>query len=151
MLSLTSQYVLRAMVYLVRNTEAWPVTGRHIAEGTGIPRKYLSSILSDLVRRGVLDSSPGRTGGFRLRQPAGEVSLMDLIGPFEHFDRDCSPFGSPDGGDDTPCGAHAKWNRMMEAQRSFLNSTSVSDVATCSTKRKRSATKKKRGERRRIR
>ena len=64
MLSVTGEYALRAMVYLARNSESWPISGPRIAEAAGVPRKYLSSILADLVRSGLLEGTRGKSGGF---------------------------------------------------------------------------------------
>ena len=66
MLSLTNEYALRSAVYLAQHEAAQPIPGHRIAEALGIPSKYLSVILRDLVRVGVLQASPGKSGGFRL-------------------------------------------------------------------------------------
>lgn len=63
MLSLTSEYVLRAAIHLAHYGGQGPISGRRIAELEGIPRKYLSKVLGDLVRSGVLVSCPGKAGG----------------------------------------------------------------------------------------
>jgi len=54
MLSLTSEYALRALIYLTQHESDWPIPGHRIAEQTKIPSKYLSKILCDLVRINVL-------------------------------------------------------------------------------------------------
>jgi len=129
MLTLTSKYALRAMIYLARHRADWPIPGRRIAEQTEIPRKYLSKILGDLARAGVLRSSPGRSGGFRLSRPAKETKLLTVLEPFEQFSHDQCPFDNEACGREHPCRAHIKWARILEARHRFLEGTSVEDVA----------------------
>ena len=96
---------------------------------TGIPAKYLSNILGDLVRHGILQSSRGKGGGFRLRLPAAEMTLYEVLQPFEQFDPLRCPFGSKACSDETPCLAHTQWMHVVETERRFLCDTSVYDVA----------------------
>ena len=37
MLSLTSEYALRAMIHLAQHVDDWPIPGKDIAEHAGIP------------------------------------------------------------------------------------------------------------------
>lgn len=129
MLSLTCQYALRAMVYLARHEADWPIPGREIAGQVGVPAKYLSKILGDLVREGVLDGAPGKRGGFRMRRPARQTTLADVLRPFEPRERRACPFGNQECSDDHPCLAHDQWKKVLETQRRFLERTSVQDVA----------------------
>ncbi len=129
MLTLTGEYALRAMVYLAQHADAWPIPGREIAQGAEIPAKYLSKILGDLVRSGVLDSSPGKTGGFRMRRLAKETMLFEVLVPFEQFEPIRCPFGNDKCSDESPCLAHDQWKKVIETERYFLKETSVFEVA----------------------
>jgi len=127
--TLTSEYALRALIYLVQHPDVWPIPGRQIAAQAEIPPKYLSKILGDLVRFGVLDSSPGKTGGFRLRRPATDTTLYEILAPFEQFERRRCPFGNKECGDEDPCLAHSRWKRVVDTERRFLRETSIHEVA----------------------
>ncbi len=145
MLKLTSKYALRAMIYLAQHRADWPIPGRRIAEQTGIPRKYLSNILGDLTRAGVLRSSPGRTGGFRLSRPAKETRLLAVLEPFEQFTHDQCPFDNEACGKENPCRAHVKWMKIIEARHHFLEGTSVEEIATEAQRpKRRQASRRKR-------
>lgn len=129
MLSRTSEYALRALIHLTQREEEWPISGSRIAAGTGIPPKYLSKILGDLVRAGVLNSSPGKTGGFRLKRSAKKVSLLDVLAPFEQFEHRRCPFGNEECSDLRPCRAHDQWGKVIETQLKFLSKTTIGDIA----------------------
>lgn len=133
----SSEYALRALVFLVRNKDRWPIPGREIAQGVGIPAKYLQKILGDLTRTGVLESSPGRTGGFRPRQPANRIPLLDVLTPFERFQKDRCPFGNTVCSDEDPCKAHHQWKKVVEAERRFLREMTIDDVAGPAKTRRR--------------
>ncbi len=128
-LSLTSEYVLRAMIYLAQHEQDCPVPGRTIALEACIPAKYLSNVLGALVRNGILESSPGRTGGFSMARSADRIKLFDLLAPFESFHIARCPFGNQACSDDHPCVAHSRWKKVKEAELAFLSDTSVKDVA----------------------
>ena len=150
MLSRTSEYALRAVVYLAQDEDSWPIPGREIARETKIPAKYLSSILGTLVRSGVLESSPGRGGGFRMTRPPAEVLLVDVLAPFESVldDRRPCPFGNPVCSDDDPCAGHHRWRAVREAYYDFVERTSVQEVSPNSPSQPPKSKKKRTRKRR---
>ena len=125
----SSEYALRALIYLVQHKDQWPIPGREIAKGVGIPAKYLQKILGDLTRTGVLESSPGRTGGFRLRRPGNRIPLLDILTPFERFQPRRCPFGNAVCSERNPCRAHSEWKKVVEAEQRFLSEMTIDDVA----------------------
>ncbi len=77
MISQTSEYALRAMVYLAMHQSA--ATGHEIAEITMVPAGYLSKIMQQLVKAGLVSSQRGLGGGFRLHKLASEISILDIV------------------------------------------------------------------------
>lgn len=145
MLSLTSEYVLQAMIYLAGHVDEWPIPGREIARETGIPPKYLSNILGDLVRIGILDASPGKSGGFRMVRPPESVYLYEVLQPFEPVltSRRPCPFGNEECSDDDPCIGHDRWKPVREAFTQFVQETSIHDVAVKQSRRRRKVSAKR--------
>lgn len=131
MLSRTSEHALRAVVYLAQHVDDWPIPGRHIAEALDIPRKYLSSILANLVRAGVLEATPGKSGGFGMVRPPERIRLREVLTPFESVltDHRACPFGNAICSDDHPCAGHHRWRGVREAYERFLQGTTVHDVS----------------------
>ena len=133
----SSEYALRALVFLLQNQKRWPIPGREIAGGAGIPAKYLQKILGDLTRAGVLESSPGRTGGFRLCRPGHRITLLDVLTPFERFQEGRCPFGNAVCSDQNPCRAHHEWKKVVETERRFFREMTLEDVAAPRTTKRR--------------
>lgn len=131
MLSVTAEYALRAMVFLARNSEDWPIPGPQIAEAARVPRKYLSAVLADLVREGLLEGTRGKSGGFRLARSARRIRLADIVRSFEPVNshRRTCPFGNTVCNDINPCGAHDRWKGVKSALEQFLKETTLEDVA----------------------
>lgn len=131
MITRTSEYALQAVIHLAQRVDEWPIAGRQIAEATGIPRKYLAAVCGDLVRAGVLVSSPGKGGGFRLARPAKKIRLAEVFAPFEPIlsNRRPCPFGQEVCSDDDPCAGHEQWRLVRMTYQSFLEKNSIHDVA----------------------
>lgn len=128
MLSRTSEYALRAMIHLASHRPDWPISGKDIAQATGVPRKYLSKILADLVRGGVLESARGKSGGFNLVRPADETFLLDILAPFESFAPRYCPFMNPNCDDANPCQAHLDWKKVVDAEQDYLQTTTLQQI-----------------------
>lgn len=58
-----------------------------LAEFHGVPGPYLSKSLQALGRAGIVESVPGRRGGFRLARPAGAITLLDVVTAVEGPER----------------------------------------------------------------
>ncbi len=129
MLTRTSEYALQALIHLTQNSGDWPISGKEIAEATGIPRKYLSKVLADLVRAGVLESARGKSGGFRMARPGNKTSLYEVLAPFEQFHYRRCPFANKDCSEKDPCLAHDSWKRVVETEERFLRSTMIHHIA----------------------
>lgn len=128
--SRSAEYAIRAFVHLARAPKGQYVMAKQIAEEIEVPAHFLAKILQKLARDWLLSSNKGPTGGFRLRIPPEETSLMKIVEAIDgktSFQRCAS--GLAECNDQMPCGMHDSWaalrNRIME----YLEGTSVSDVA----------------------
>ena len=129
MLSRTSQYAMRAMLYIAEHGSESPVLAKDIAQQTRIPRQYLSTILRDAVRAGLLKSSRGRGGGFKLARPNHRIRLLDIFKSYEDINAKTGcPFGQARCSDEKPCAFHDHWKPVAEAYEKMLRETTVADL-----------------------
>lgn len=106
-----------------------PVLAKEIAAKTGVPLHYLSRILRDAVRSGLLESARGVGGGFRLTRPKNKIRLLDVLSPFDDLlDRSKCPFGQPRCNDSAPCGFHEYWKPIKTAYAEMLEQTTLADI-----------------------
>ena len=129
MLSRTSQYALRAALELARQPADAAVPASRLAGVVRIPTNYLSKILHELARAGVLDSTRGSSGGFRLARPAGRISVADVVGVFQDVgaEQRCL-LGRRECRDVTGCSAHDAWKRVAAPIWTFFEETTLADL-----------------------
>src|SRR5262245_57626371 len=86
MISQTSEYALRTMLYLA-GRHGQPVTTRQIAEAVRIPPSYLCKILRSLSRAGLIQSQRGLHGGSILRGDPRSITVYDVVAAVDHIPR----------------------------------------------------------------
>ncbi len=79
MLSQKTRYTIRALQHLADTVGQGPVRLDAIAEAQNIPRKFLTVILSEMVRAGLVISHRGRDGGYELALAPVDVRYGDII------------------------------------------------------------------------
>lgn len=78
MISQTTEYALRAVVWLAANPEK-PLTAQQIAEATRVPAGYLAKVLQGLSRAGLLHSQRGLGGGFTLARSPSSLTMWEVV------------------------------------------------------------------------
>jgi len=76
--SLTAEYALRAVAYLAVEHDE-PQTVHQIAEATMVPADYLSKVLQELSREGMVRSQRGLYGGFTLVREPSSLTVLDIV------------------------------------------------------------------------
>ena len=80
MISTKGRYALRAMVDLAANSDADTfATLAGVAERQQISEKYLESIVSLLVKAGLVVGQRGKGGGYKLTRPAEDYTVTDVL------------------------------------------------------------------------
>ena len=79
MLSQKTRYTIRALQHLADTWRQGPVRLDAIADAQNIPRKFLTVILSEMVREGIVISHRGREGGYELGLAPVDVRYGDII------------------------------------------------------------------------
>ena len=79
-------YAVRAMCELAAHPGDTPLKAEEIARAQEIPLSFLENILVDLRRAGFVRSQRGQVGGYRMAEPASDITVADVIGYHEHRD-----------------------------------------------------------------
>lgn len=95
-----------------------------MAKATRVPPGYLSKVLQALARGGLVESLPGRKGGFRLSRPANRLSVLEVINAVDPIQRIRScPLKLESHGTNL-CPLHRKLDTAMaDVERAFADST----------------------------
>ena len=129
MLSKTTRYALWVLVVLAGSSPRGHLRSRGLAQRLRIPGPYLAKVLYTLSKHDVLESVRGRTGGYRLKRPAGSLSLKTLIGIFEP--ESLSPVcivGNPEC-PGASCRRHRGWQKMQSNFLSAMEETTIADLS----------------------
>jgi Rrf2 family protein len=78
-ISAKTDYAVRAAVELAAVTDELPLKSERIAQAQGIPLRFLENILVQMRQGGIVVSRRGAEGGYRLAQPADEITVADVI------------------------------------------------------------------------
>jgi len=78
-LSQKIRYAIRAMQHLADHYGRGPVQLAEIAKGQNIPANFLTVILSELSRMGLVGSLRGKDGGYWLAVAPVDISYGDLV------------------------------------------------------------------------
>jgi Rrf2 family protein len=129
MISQTAEYALRAVLHLALRPAGEATSAAGAAVELGVPERYLARVLNTLAREGVLVSTRGAQGGFRLAVTPSLLTLAAVVAPFDAV-------GEPHRcllrearcGDGEPCLAHAQWHRVAGGVRTFFRTTTIADL-----------------------
>jgi Rrf2 family cysteine metabolism transcriptional repressor len=134
-LSAKGEYGILAALDLALTRDATPVQAKAIAERQSIPIKFLEHILRALRNAGLVESSRGIHGGYRLAKPAGEILMGDLIqaveGPIAGTHR---PHGTRNGSNGkNPHSSRelliqSLWADVQDSMLETLNKTTLADL-----------------------
>jgi len=123
-------YGLRAMIYLASIAQESVVPFREIARQMDVPEDFLAKILKTLVDQGIVRSTRGPHGGYRLARPAESINVLEIIEAAEGpvainvcLDDDDACGRQP------ICNMSAVWREGQERMLDVFRRTSLSSLA----------------------
>ena len=78
-ISRASLYAVLATVQLSESSATAPVPCSHLSKLGDMPERFLLQVLRNLVNEGLLKSTRGVDGGYRLAKPLSQISLLDIV------------------------------------------------------------------------
>lgn len=122
MLSKTAEYALRAVACLAQRPDQ-PESAERLSQYTKVPRRYLHTVLQDLVRAELIHSRSGPGGGYSMARAPGEITILDVVNAVSPVERihHC-PLGLPS--HTSLCPLHEELDRAYAAvEESFARVT----------------------------
>jgi Rrf2 family cysteine metabolism transcriptional repressor len=124
-ISAKAEYACLAVLALARqNLDDPPIRIREISETHSIPERYLVQILLQLKGAGLVTSTRGASGGYRLARPASSISLGQVLtaidGPEAPPRESLKPAAQV---------LAAVWELVRAAERAVLDQTSIAQLA----------------------
>ena len=132
MLSTKGRYAVMAMVDLATQSQEKPTTLAAIAERQEIPLAYLEQIFAKLKRSGIVMSSRGPGGGYRLAKQAERISIASVVDASEEDISVTRCHGAANDGcmksTRARCLTHDLWDGLERQIEHYLGSLSLADV-----------------------
>lgn len=127
MISQTTEYALRAVVWLAANPEK-PLTAQQIAEATRVPAGYLAKVLQGLSRAGLLHSQRGLGGGFSLARNPEQMTMWEVVQAVDPIKRiaEC-PLGL-EGHKEDLCPLHREVDRAIASIEQAFTQCKISQL-----------------------
>lgn len=129
-LNRSAQYTLQALLYLARQPRNGMVMAREIAERLALPPHYLAKLMYPLSRAGWVDSMRGRHGGYRLRDAARALTLVQVLDCVQGANAraECL-LGLKVCGDDDACVVHCQWRPVRDELRAYLECHTLGEIS----------------------
>ncbi|MDR3508776.1 MAG: Rrf2 family transcriptional regulator [Caulobacteraceae bacterium] len=131
-LSTKGRYAVMAMTDLAGHQDGRAVSLAEIAERQQLSLAYLEQLFARLRRRGLVLSSRGPGGGYRLARPASETNVAEVVMAVDEPLRAtrCSGHGAKGGcmKGGAKCLTHDLWEETGRQIQTYLSSISLDDV-----------------------
>jgi len=130
MLSNTSKYAIRAVIYLALNAgEEKKIGIKQISKDLNIPTPFLGKILQTLAKHKLLSSTKGPHGGFGLGRSANQIFLIDIVDIIDGQDifNKCL-IRLDDCNEKEPCSMHNKYVEIRKSLHSLFQEQKISEL-----------------------
>ena len=130
LISTRGRYALRIMLELAQYDQSPYMPLPLIAEKQGISEKYLESIVSLLVKGGLVEGVRGKGGGYRLRRPLQDYSAGEILRLTEGS---LAPVSCLEGEENAcpragQCHTLPMWTKLEGLINSYLDSVTLADL-----------------------
>lgn len=130
LVSTKGRYALRVMLELAQYDQSPYMPLPLIAEKQGISEKYLESIVSLLVKGGLVEGVRGKGGGYRLRRPLQDYSAGEILRLTEGS---LAPVSCLEGEENAcpragQCHTLPMWTKLEGLINSYLDSVTLADL-----------------------
>ena len=127
-LTTKGRYAVTAMLDLAIHHDVGPVTLAHIAKRQGISLSYLEQLFAQLRKRGLVRSSRGPGGGYRLGRPAADIAVVDVIGAVDESVDATRCGGMENCQGDARCLTHDLWHDLSRQIHEFLGGIDLAQL-----------------------
>ena len=129
-LTRAADYAVRVMIHLAGLPRGTRASRTELAAAAECPEQFLSKVLQNLTRAGLVVSHRGNTGGFELPGVHRNASLLDVVEAIEGPIRlNLCLISKHSCTRQEWCPAHPIWADAQQAMTSVLRNVSVGDMA----------------------
>ena len=127
-LTTKGRYAVNALLDLALHDDEGPVALADIAKRQSISQTYLEQLFSKLKRHGLVSSSRGPRGGYRLALETDEISIAKIIYSVDEKIDITRCHGKQNCQKDQRCLTHDLWMELNMHVSGFLNGITIFDL-----------------------
>jgi len=127
-LTTKGRYAVTAMLDLALHFDDGPITLADISQRQGISLSYLEQLFAKLRRKGLVDSTRGPGGGYRLSREPAEIPVADIIIAVDEKLETTRCGGLANCQDDERCLTHELWTELSDQIYQFLTGISLGNL-----------------------
>jgi Rrf2 family transcriptional regulator, iron-sulfur cluster assembly transcription factor len=127
-LTTKGRYAVTAMLDLALHHESGPVTLGEIAKRQGISLSYLEQLFAQLRKRGLVQSTRGPGGGYRLGSAAEQIAIGDVIRAVDETVDATRCGGKQNCHDHGRCLTHDLWEDLSARIHDFLSDIDLAQL-----------------------
>ena len=124
-LTTKGRYAVTAMLDLALHYADGPITLADISQRQGISLSYLEQLFAKLRRQGLVDSTRGPGGGYRLSRVPMDIPVADVITAVDEKLETTRCGGLSNCQDDERCLTHELWTELSDQIYHFLSNISL--------------------------
>lgn len=126
------RYALRVMLDLAQHEDDGYISLKTVADRQNVSMKYLELIVSSLKKAGLVDSTRGKEGGYKLVKPPGEYTVGEILRCIEDnlAPVSCIKSGSVYCERAGACASVPMWIELDELINGYLDTVSLADLIT---------------------
>jgi len=129
-LTTKGRFAVTAMIDLGMRQHKGPVTLAGISQRQTISLSYLEQLFAKLRRHGLVESTRGPGGGYRLGKPATDVSVADIIFAVDEPIDATNCAGKANCDNDHRCMTHDLWASLNRHMVDYLDSVSLASLVS---------------------
>ncbi len=125
--STRAQYGMRALVEIALSSQ--PTSLKVVSDRQLISQHYLEQIIAVLRRAGIVESTRGAYGGYRVARPLEQITALEIV---ELMEGSLAPVACIEDTDlcehTGHCATETLWNRVDTAVREVLRTTTLAQL-----------------------
>jgi len=125
----TTQYAIRILSYIAKHDNEHLHNAKELSELLDISYKFLTKIMTDLVKFEFIISIRGRDGGYKLAKEASTVTIMEILNKFNdpvNYEQCVLGIGSCDS--KNKCALHDQWVVPKDMIQKMFQETTLENL-----------------------
>jgi len=125
----TTQYAIRILSYIAKYDNEHLYNAKDLSNTLEIPYKFLTKIMTDLVKFEFIISIRGRDGGYKLAKQASSITILEILDKFNdpvNYEKCILGIGSCDS--QNKCALHDQWVKPKGMIQKMFKETTLENL-----------------------